>query len=124
MVILLFSLVLPAAHLFLIGLTLKRCGNKISSKIADAYAALTLELLILLLAYAFPLPDGGIFLYFIIANIIGIGALVLQTRYYSTSNREEQASKNWAMFFWGLSIAVGLIFWIVFYIKAYFLHVS
>lgn len=108
---------LPILHLILIGLIHKRSNGKISTKAIYFYVLLTLEIVIVLVSIIFPMPDGGIFLYYILIGFIGMVSLILQCHCYKNVDTiDEKTSLTTLTKIWGIAIAVGLICWIFYYV--------
>lgn len=116
-IIYLFGLI-PALHLILIGMILIRSRGKISAKLIDIYKTLTFEIIIFLLSVYVPIADGGIFIYFLFAVAAGIPILIVQYNYYKSLSTEYQLTDmSIPNLIWGIAIVLGLIYWIIYYVK-------
>lgn len=118
MVIIYLCGLVPALQLILIGMILRRSGGKISSKLKNLYKSLTFEITIFLLSVFFSIPDGGVFIYYIFAVAAGIPILIFQYNYFkSLASVKQQYNMSIPYLIWGMAIAFGLIYWIIYYTK-------
>ena len=78
-IIIYLFMLLPIFHLILIGMILRKSSGKISAKLISIFKILTVEIIIFLLSINVPIPDGGIMFYFIIALVIGIPVLIINS---------------------------------------------
>lgn len=95
-----------------------RSRGKISAKLIDIYKTLTFEIIIFLLSVYVPIADGGIFIYFLFAVAAGIPILIVQYNYYKSLSTEYQLTDmSIPNLIWGIAIVLGLIYWIIYYVK-------
>jgi len=97
--------ILPILHLVMIGLI----QNPISYN-----ALLTFEIAIFLLSVFFPLADGGVFVYYVIIDFIGLISLIMQVNFYK--NLKNDGRDIYITIIWRIVIVICLTMWIIYYI--------
>lgn len=115
LIIYLFGL-LPIIQLILIGMILIKSGGKVSNKIKDIYKILTFEIIIFLIAAILPVNEGVVIIYLLFAVVVGIPIIIFQYNHYnSLTNENQQDHMTISYLIWGISIILGLIYWIIYY---------
>lgn len=106
--------ILPILHLVMIGLIHIKSGGKTSENQISYNALLTFEIAIFLLSVFFPLADGGVFVYYVIIDFIGLISLIMQVNFYK--NLKNDGRDIYITIIWRIVIVICLTMWIIYYI--------
>ena len=108
---------LPIMQLILLFLIYKGDNLNISLKMINIFILLSIQIVIFTLSQFFIIPDGGIFLYYIVIDFIGILTIALSWNLLNKSGNDKEFIYNNLIYYkiWLIAIVTGMILWIMIY---------
>ncbi|HRC81473.1 MAG TPA: hypothetical protein PLF27_08825 [Sedimentibacter sp.] len=109
---------LPIIQLILLFTILKRDNLKISHETVNIFILLSIQIFIFMLSRFLIIPDGGIFIYFIVIDLIGILSVVLSWNLLNKLSNEKEFIYNNLICYkiWLIAIVAGIGSWILIYL--------
>jgi len=83
----------------------------------NIFILLSIQIVIFTLSQFFIIPDGGIFLYYIVIDFIGILTIALSWNLLNKSGNDKEFIYNNLIYYkiWLIAIVTGMILWIMIY---------
>ncbi len=108
---------LPIMQLILLFLIYKGDNLNISLKMINIFILLSIQIVVFMLSRFFIIPDGGILLYYIVIDFIGILTIALSWNLLNKSGNDKEFIYNNLIYYkiWLIAIVTGMILWIMIY---------